>query len=235
VKSMIVLITGTRKGIGHALANHFLQAETNIVVGCSRSSDEIIEHIRYQHYQVDVTVEIDVVKMVRDVISKHGRIDVLINNAGVAAMNHFLTTPYSTAKNIFDTNFHGSFLFSREVGKQMMRQKYGRIVNFSTVAVAHSLKGEAIYASSKSAIETMTRVSARELGSYGVTVNAIGPTPVETDLNKAVPQAKITELIELQAIPRLGTFEDVTNMIEFFVSEKSDFITGQIIYMGGVS
>ena len=96
------------------------------------------------------------------------------------------------------------------------------------------MAGEAVYAASKAAIESFTRVSAKELGQFGVRVNAIGPTPVKTDLIRNVPENKLQELLDQQAIQRFGEFDDVVNVIDFFNSEKSNFITGQILYLGGV-
>jgi 3-oxoacyl-[acyl-carrier protein] reductase len=230
--SKIILITGTRKGIGEKLAHYYLETG-NIVVGCSRGKSAI-EHTNYRHFELDVSDEKAVVKMVRAVKKEFLRIDILLNNAGIASMNHFLTTSFQSVQNIFATNFFGTFIFSREVSKVMMKQKYGRIVNFTTVASALRLDGEAIYAASKSAIENFTQTIAKEVATYGITVNAIGPTPIETDLIKAVPKNKIQDLLDKQAIKRFGTFEDIKNVIDFFVDDKSDFITGQIIYLGGV-
>ena len=116
----------------------------------------------------------------------------------------------------------------------MMKQKYGRIVNYTTVASALRLEGEAIYAASKSAIENLTQTLSKELAPFNITVNALGPTPIKTDLIKAVPQDKINALLERQAIKRFGNFGDIKNVIDFFIDEKSDFITGQILYLGGV-
>lgn len=228
----VFLITGTRKGIGLELAKYYL-SQGFIVAGCSRKDGEI-KHENYRHFCLDVSDEKAVVKMVRAVKKEFGQIDVLLNNAGIASMNHFLTTSYDTVQNIFQTNFFGTFLFSREVSKIMMKQKSGRIVNYTTVASALRLDGEAIYASSKSAIENFTQTIAKEVASYGIRVNAIGPTPIETDLIKAVPKQKMDELLEKQAIKRFGNFEDIKNLIDFFIDEKSEFITGQIIYLGGV-
>src|SRR5262249_12179022 len=112
---------------------------------------------------------------------------------------------------------------------------YGRIVNFTTVATPLKLEGEAIYAASKAAVITLTHVLAREFAPYNITVNAIGPTPIETDLILSVPKEKIHALIQRQAIRRRGEFGDVSNAIDFFIQPVSDFITGQVIFLGGVS
>lgn len=231
--SKVILITGNRKGIGKSLTDYYLE-RGHTVIGCSRS-ESATSHEKYEHFILDVSTEKEVVKMIRQVVKKYGKIDVLINNAGIASMNHVLLTPMKTIENVFNTNFVGSFVFLREVSKSMMKQKSGKIINFSTVAVPLNLEGEAIYASSKSAIETLTKIAAKELGSYGITVNAIGPTPVLTDLIKTVPKDKIEKILEYQAIKRFGTFEDISNLTDFFIDEKSNFITGQIIYLGGIN
>lgn len=228
----VIVVTGTRKGIGKELSEYYL-ANGDIVVGCSRG-ESTINHENYRHFELDVSDEKSVIKMIRTTKKEFHRIDVLLNNAGIASMNHFLTTSFQTVQNMFATNFFGTFIFSREVSKVMMKQKYGRIVNYTTVASALRLDGEAIYAASKSAIENFTQTIAKEIAPYGITVNAIGPTPVETDLIKAVPKNKIEELLEKQAIKRFGNFEDIKNVVDFFIDKKSDFITGQIIYLGGI-
>ena len=227
-----ILITGTRKGIGKDLAEYYLSLGFN-VIGCSRGASTIINS-NYRHYELDVSNEKDVVKMVRATKKEFNRIDILLNNAGIASMNHFLTTSCSSVQNIFNTNFLGTFLFSREVSKVMMKQKYGRIVNYTTVASPLRLEGEAIYAASKGAIENFTQTISKEVAPYNITVNAIGPTPVKTDLIKTVPKDKIKDLLNKQAIKRFGTFEDIKNVIDFFIDDKSEFITGQIIYLGGI-
>ena len=229
----IIVITGTRKGIGNSLARYYL-SENYIVVGCSRDKGSI-EDKNYKHFELDVCDEKAVIDMVKSVKKEFGRIDILLNNAGIASMNHFITTSFQSVQNIFATNFFGTFLFSREVSKVMMKQKFGRIVNYTTVAKPLRLEGEAIYAASKAAVENFTQTIAKEVAPYGITVNAIGPTPIQTDLIKAVPKDKIDALLNKQAIKRFGTFEDVKNVIDFFIDEKSSFITGQIIYLGGVN
>lgn len=228
----IIIITGTRKGIGRYLAEQYLE-EGDIVYGCSRRICDI-EHPNYHHTRLDVSDEAEVVSFVRNVYKNHKHIDVLINNAGCASMNHFLLTPYDTAKKVFNTNFFGTFLMCREVAKFMVKAKTGRIVNYSTVAVALNLHGELVYSASKAAIEQLTRVLADEIGESGVTVNAVGPTPIDTDLIKNVPENKLQDLLSHQCIKRFGRFEDVKNVIDFFLKPESNFITAQTIYLGGV-
>lgn len=228
----IIIITGTRKGIGRYLAEQYLQ-EGDIVYGCSRRICDV-EHPNYHHTRLDVSDEAEVVSFVRNVYKNHKHIDVLINNAGCASMNHFLLTPYDTAKKVFNTNFFGTFLMCREVAKYMVKNKSGRIVNYSTVAVALNLHGELVYSASKAAIEQLTRVLADEIGESGITVNAVGPTPIDTDLIKNVPENKLQDLLSHQCIKRIGRFEDVKNVIDFFLKPESNFITAQTIYLGGV-
>jgi len=228
----VIIITGTRKGIGRYLAEQYL-AEGDKVYGCSRRNTDL-EHPNYSHTNLDVSSEEDVMAFVRNVYKENKHIDVLINNAGCAAMNHFLLTPYSTAQRVFNTNFMGTFLMCREVAKYMVKAKTGRIVNYSTVAVALNLHGELVYSASKAAVEQLTRVLADEIGESGITVNAVGPTPIDTDLIKNVPEEKLQNLLGHQCIKRFGKFEDVKNVIDFFLRPESDFITAQTIYLGGV-
>lgn len=227
----IYLITGDRKGIGRSLSEYYL-SKGHLVIGCSRSGSDLV-HKNYDHKICDVADENAVKSLVLFIRKKHKRIDVLINNAGMASMNHILTTPVITFQKLVDTNFKGTFLFIRE-GSKIMRKNGGCIINFSTVASPLNLEGEAIYASTKAAIEKLTKISAHELSSFNIRVNCIGPTPVHTDLIKAVPKNKIEKLLSSQAIKRLGTFDDIKNVINFYCSEKSNFITGQIIFLGGV-
>ena len=228
-----ILITGTRKGIGKYLAEYYLQKGFK-VYGCSRG-EASIDHLNYRHFSGDVGDEVFVKKMVKSIKESSLSIGYLINNAGVASMNHSLLTPTKTAKKIFDVNFHGAFTVIREVAKVMQKNHFGRIINFTTVAVPLQVEGESIYSASKAALEMLTKTCARELAEFGVTINAIGPTPVATDLIASVPSEKIKALVNRQSIKRLGTFNDVTNVTDFYLSDMSDFITGQVMYLGGVS
>lgn len=228
----VTLITGASKGIGRHLAERYLTLGHQ-VVGCSRGESDL-SHERYTHAPLDVRDEAEVKSLFGLVRREFGRLDHLINNAGVASMNHSLLTPVSTFDKLFATNATAAFLFSREAAKLMKANQFGRIVNFTTVAVPLKLEGEAAYVASKAAVQSLTEVMARELAPLGITVNAVGPTPVQTDLIRNVPQDKIDALVKRQAIPRLGTAEDVANVVDFFLRPESEFVTGQIVFLGGV-
>lgn len=229
----VTLITGTRKGIGRYLAEVFLD-RGHIVIGCSRDSSDL-RHEHYHHFCADVACENDSKPIFQYIRKQFGQLDNLINNAGIAAMNHSLLTPMSVLDNILNTNVKGTFLFAREASRIMQKRHYGRIVNFTTVATPLMLEGEAVYAASKAAVLSLTQVMARELAVYGITVNSVGPTPVETDLVRNVPRQKMDALLARQAIPRFGTMADILNAIDFFLRKESDFITSQNLYLGGVA
>ena len=228
----VTLITGTRKGIGKYLANHLCESG-HTVIGCSRG-ECAWSHNNYTHVETDVTNEKQAKQLFSMIRRDFGKLDNLLNNAGIASMNHSLLTPISTVRNVLETNVVGCFLFCREAAKLMKKARQGRIVNFSTVAVPMKLEGEAAYVASKAAVEALTDVLSREFADYGITVNTIGPVPIETDLIRSVPSDKIQKIIDRQTIKRLGKFDDVANVVDFYLNSRSDFITGQHIFLGGL-
>lgn len=228
----VMLVTGSRKGIGRYLAEHYLK-KGYLVEGCSRGELDLGEG--YHHHQLDVADEKAVRAMVADITKRHGRIDAVLNNAAIASMNHVLLTPAKTANRMLEVNVTGTMLVCRDVAKVMMRRRFGRIVNFTTIVAPIALSGEAIYAASKSAVVTFTRILAFELGQWGITCNSFGATPIMTDMIKGVPQDKINAVVNNLAVKRLGTHEDCANVCDFFVSPSSDNVTGQVIYLGGIS
>ena len=228
----VTLITGTRKGIGRHLAEHYVDLGHQ-VVGCSRGAADWNQP-GYTHIEADITSESDAKEVFKHVRQHFGRLDNLINNAGIASMNHSLLTPTSTIEKVLATNTVGTFVFSREAAKLMQKRRYGRIVNFTTVAVPLKLEGEAAYVASKAAVQALTEVMARELADFGITVNAVGPVPVETDLIGAVPKEKIERLVRRQAIQRVGEYEDIANVTDFYLDRKSSLVTGQVLFLGGV-
>ncbi len=228
----MTIITGTSRGIGRHLAEHYARIGHQ-VVGCSRAPADWTSD-GYTHHCCDVSDESSVKRLFADVRKSYGRVDHVINNAGIASMNHSLVTPVSTVHDVVNVNLVGTFLFCREGAKQMRKRGHGRIVNFSTVAVPLKLAGEAVYAASKAAVESLTQVLARELAEFGITVNAVGPGPIDTDLIRSVPKDKIDDLVSRQAIQRLCSFEDVANVTDFFLRPESAMVTGQTLYLGGV-
>jgi 3-oxoacyl-[acyl-carrier protein] reductase len=232
VSDLVTLITGTRTGIGKHLAQHYA-ALGHTVVGCSRTPPDW-SCPGFQHLEADVADEQQVRRVMTEINGRFKRLDHLVNNAGVASLNHSLLTPGATVQKVLATNALGTFLVSREAAKLMQRRRYGRIVNFTTVAVPLKLEGEAAYVASKAAVQGLTEVMARELASFGITVNAVGPGPIDTDLTRGVPNDKIESLLRRQAIPRRGTFADVCNVVDFFLRPESGFVTGQVLFLGGV-
>lgn len=227
----VTLVTGSRKGIGKDLALRFCELGHQ-VIGCSRGDAEW-EHRNYRHFAADVASEADCKAIFKAIRQDYGSLDNLINNAGIASMNHSLLTPLATVEKVMRTNVLGCFLFCREAAKLMKKKRYGRIVNFSTVAVPFKLEGEAAYVASKAAVQSLTEVLAREFADFGITVNTVGPVPIETDLIRSVPKDKIQNIVDRQSIRRLGKTDDVYNVIEFFLRPESDFITGQHLFLGG--
>ena len=229
----VMLITGTRKGIGKYLAETYTK-RGYIVEGCSRGESSF-EAEGYNHTSMDITDEKSVKAWITAIARRHGRIDCVLNNAAIASMNHVLLTPAATADRMLAVNVTGTMLVCRDAAKVMMRRRYGRIVNFTTIVDPIGLAGEAIYAASKAAVVTFTRILAFELGGWGITCNSFGATPIMTDMIRGVPQDKIDAVVNGLAIKRLGTPEDCVNVCDFFISPLSDNITAQVVYLGGVS
>ena len=231
-EKQVILITGTRKGLGKSFVEYFSK-KGFIIIGCSRKPvDYKIDN--YHHFCLDVSDEQKVKEIFSFIRKEFGRLDVLINNAGIGSMNHSLLTPISTVHRILNTNLVANFLLSRESAKIMKKNGFGRIVNLVSFAVPFKLEGESIYAASKAGIISLTETLSREYADYGITVNAVSPPAVQTDLIKGVPKEKMDNLLKRQAIHRFGTPEEVCAVIDFFIDKKNNMVTGQVVYMGGV-
>lgn len=227
----VVLVTGARKGIGRHLAEHFLNKGA-FVEGCSREPSDL-GHERYTHHLADVTNEAQVRSMLSSISKRHHRLDIAVNNAGMASMNHVMLTPMSSAERVMATNFLGTFLVCREAAKLMRKHRRGRIINLGSIAAPLHLEGEAVYAASKSAVVTFTRILAREVAEWGITCNVVGPAPIDTDLIRGVPPDKLQQLLGRLPIGRAGRYEDVAHIVDFFAHPDSAPVTGQVLYLGG--
>ena len=224
------LITGTSEGLGRALAERLL-ADGWTVHGFARGSQAIM-HERFKAHAVDVTDE-NAVRVAVAAVASAGRIDLLINNAGAASMNALLLTPGETAERLMRVNYLGTFHCLQAVGKVMVRQRGGMIINLTTVAVPLLLEGEAAYVASKAAVEALTKVAAKEFASQGVRVMAIGFGPVDTRLTRAVPRAALAKINGQISRPDGTTMDQA---VEFFISQlhSPDFIRGSVRYLGTV-
>lgn len=229
---MIILITGTSKGIGLHLAKYYTQ-KGHTVIGCSRSSTSY-SHELYKHFSIDITKEEDILSITKNIKKQYKHIDVLVNNAGIASMNHFLFTSLENLRSVMDTNFFAPFSLIRACVNLLKKSSQPRIINFTTVAVPLNLEGELVYVASKAALEAMTKILAKELAQFNITVNALGPTPIKTELIRGVPEEKIQKLIDVQAIKRFASYDDIENVLDFYMHVNSNFITGQILYLGGI-
>ena len=224
------LITGTSQGLGRALAERLL-ADGWTVHGFARGA-QALGHANFHGHAVDVTDEAAVRSAVAT-IAEGGRIDLLVNNAGAASMNALLLTPGETAERLMRVNYLGTFHCLQAVGKVMVRQRAGRIINLTTVAVPLSLEGEAAYVASKAAVEALTKVAAKEFDSQGVRVMAIGFGPVDTRLTRAVPRTALAKINGQISRPDGTTMDQA---VESFISQlhSPDFISGSVRYLGAV-
>jgi len=229
----VALVTGSRKGIGRHLAEHLL-GEGYRVVGCGRGAGEW-QAEGFEYRQADVADEAAVLPLFRHLGTGYGRLDVLVNNAALATMNHSLLTPVSVVEKLLRTNVTGTFLMSREAAKLMRRRKFGRIVNLSSAVVPLRLPGESVYLASKSAVETLSQVMARELADQGITVNVVGPGPTATDMTHGVPADKLETLLRQFAVPRLTTMAEIAEAVMFFLRPENSAVTGQVHYLNAVA
>jgi 3-oxoacyl-[acyl-carrier protein] reductase len=231
---MITLVTGTRTGIGKALAEHFLE-RGDTVIGCSRRPSSI-EHPEYRHHEIDVTDAAQVRSMFRDVRRRFGYLDALVNNAGTAVMNHFMMTPEKTAREVFDLNFFAVLNCCREGAKLLQKSpaESAAILNVSTVAVPWALDGQLVYSASKSAVEQLVRVMSKELAGSGIRVNGIGLPPVRTVLTRTLPPETLDAVVARQTIGRMCEMEDITGPVDFLTTDRSGFVTGETLYLGGI-
>lgn len=222
-----VVVTGASRGIGRYLCDQ-LASEYN-VVGLARTQPEYYDG---QFVQADVADRSELTTAIKKLKLKN--VFGLINCAGIASMNLFLTTPQKTIERIFMVNTLGTMNACSALLPAMIRNHEGRIINFSTIAVKLGLEGEAVYIASKAAVEAFGRVLAKEVASYNITVNTLSPNPIDTDLISGVSDEKIQHLVtNYQAVKRKGQVEDVLNAVRFYLDKNSDMITGQNLVLGG--
>lgn len=236
----VALVTGASRGIGRAIAVK-LAASGASVAGVARSLEGLqatLEAIRAaggiaEGYAANVAVAADVQRVVDEVEAKFQRIDVLVNNAGVTRDGLMLRMEDHAWQEVIDTNLKGTFLFSRAVGVAMMRARYGRIINISSVAGLVGNPGQANYAASKAGVIGFSKTVARELASRGITVNVVATGFVTTDMTDALPDKIKTEVKERIPVRRFGTPEDIAELVCYLASPSAGYLTGQVIAVDG--
>lgn len=227
----VVLITGASRGIGAFLAQR-LAVDGWSVASVSRSCAEV-ESDRELSFPMDVTDVESVRAGIRRIQRHFGGLDAVVNNAGIASMNAVALASTESVARMFEVNTVGTFTVCREALRSLRKSDSPRIVNLSSIAVPLNLEGEAAYGASKAAIEHLTRVMAREFAEWGITVNAVGPSAIATDLTAGVPRSVLDALQARLSSVGPATMEDVYWTVSFLLDERSQLVTGQVVYLGG--
>lgn len=243
LKDQVALVTGGSRGIGKAIVTALARegAKVAFVYKGSQQAAESLEKDITEAGGTAKAVQGDVAdpdaarRIVAEVLAAWGRVDILVNNAGVIRDGLFVRMDPESWKTVLTTNLDGTFYFCRAVAEQMaLKQRSGRIINVSSVAAEHVNSGQANYAASKGAVNSFTRALAVELGSRSVTVNAVAPGFIETDMSEAV-RNKAGDFIAKKLVPlrRLGKPDDIAGVVLFLAGPAGAYITGQVITVDG--
>ncbi len=235
------IVTGGSRGIGRAVCLELARGGANVVLCCAgneAAADETASLCRAAGAQVlsvrcDVTDESAVKAMVKAAVDAFGRVDILVNNAGVTRDGLLMAMAEADFDAVVDTNLKGAFLCTKAVCRTMMKQRCGRIVNLSSVVGLRGNAGQANYAASKAGVIGLTKSAAKELAARGITVNAVAPGYIMTDMTAVLPD-NVKEKV-LSAIPaaRLGQAEEVARAVAFLCSDGAEYITGQVLAVDG--
>lgn len=239
----VAIVTGASKGIGSSIARKLGQKGCHVIVnyncdeaGAKETLAKIIESGGSGEIcQASIGKLDDVKNMVKYVKEKYGQIDFLVNNAGILRPGLLMMMKENEWIDSIQTNLTGTFYITKEVIKEMITRRRGKIVNISSVASLKGIVGQGVYAATKSGINAMTRVLAKEVAHYGINVNAIAPGYIDTDMVKPF-ENKRNEYMEAIPLQRYGDKKEVAELTAFLLEEGSDYITGQVICIdGGIS
>ena len=241
LENKVALITGAGRGIGRAIAVALAKEGAQVIInynGSEKKASEVKQLIEEQGGKA-VTCQCDVSdftackKMIRDVVAEFGHLDILVNNAGITKDGLIMKMKEEDFDAVLNINLKGTFNTIRHSARQMLKQRSGKIINISSVSGILGNPGQANYAASKAGVIGLTKTMARELGSRGITVNAIAPGFVDTEMTEvlgdSVKEAACRQII----LGRFGKPEDIANTAVFLASEKADYITGQVISVDG--
>ncbi len=239
--SKVAIVTGASRGIGKACALRLAKEGINVVVNYNSSEEEamkVVEAIKAMGVdaiavKANMSVQKDVSALFREAFKYFGHIDILVNNAGVVDDAYLLMLNADSLDRSFNINVKGYFYACQQAALKMFKQKSGRIVNISSVSSKLALAGQSVYSATKGAVNSMTATLAKELAPYGIQVNAVAPGFIATEMIEAIPEEKKEEYLKNIPMGRLGTVEEVAEVVNMLCSDASSYITGQVIVMDG--
>lgn len=241
LEGKIAVVTGASRGIGKAIAKKLANLGATVVVnynGSEAKAQEVAEEItqaggKAEIVQCNVADYAACEEFIKAVIEKYGKIDILVNNAGITKDGLLMRMSEEDFANVIDINLKGTFNCMRFVSRQMMKQKSGRIVNMSSVVGVCGNAGQVNYAASKAGVIGMTKSAAKELASRGITVNAIAPGFIETDMTSVLSEKVKEEAAKQIPLGHFGKDEDIAEAVAFLVSDGAKYITGQVLHVDG--
>jgi len=225
----VIIVTGASRGLGQAITERLIERGEE-VIGLARNTSGL----NINAIECDVSDYASVKNASKEVKRMKKPVKAFINAAGVASMNMAVTTDESTVQKLIQTNLVGTIYCCQLFAPIMLRQKQGSFINFSTIAVALALKGEAVYAASKAGVESFSRTFAREMADFNVRVNCIAPGPIRTDLLRGITDAQIGKITSQQVIQKQFQKSDVCDLVELLLDEKATSLSGQVLNVGGV-
>lgn len=240
-ENKIVLVTGAGRGIGASIAKRFASEGAEVIVnysGNDEAAQKTVDEItatggQAQKYKCSVNDSESVKVMIDEIIKEFGRIDILVNNAGITKDGLMLRMTDEDFDRVIDVNLKGTFNCTKYVLKYMLKQKSGKIINISSVVGLSGNAGQVNYSASKAGIIGITKSAAKELSSRGITVNAVAPGYVDTDMTKVLSDNIRNEILKNIPLQRMGNVEDISNCVAFLASEDASYITGQVISVDG--
>ncbi|MBD5156969.1 MAG: 3-oxoacyl-ACP reductase FabG [Butyrivibrio sp.] len=239
--SKTAIVTGASRGIGKACALRLAKAGMDVVVNYNSSEEEamkVVDAIKEMGQEAvaikaNVSDRKEVGTLFREAFKQFGHIDVLVNNAGVVDDAYLLMLNMDSLDRSMDINVKGYFYCCQQAALKMFKQKSGKIVNVSSVSSKLALAGQSVYSATKGAVNSMTATLAKELAPYGIQVNAVAPGFIGTEMIEAIPEEKKAEYLKNIPMGRLGTVEEVAEVVNMLCSDASSYITGQVIVMDG--